>query len=500
MMFDKRFLFSLFFFAFTTFVANAQDLNFDENIRKLIESGGKSDSINQRTDAEVQSNRPTYRTRSTATNRSSRRIETSHMSEEALYWSRYAAYSMNVFGPDVTFRDTVIVNPLFMPPVFKPEKIAPVNELIAHQTLTYNFGPDWEKSLFKPSKLFQKEMIRLQIQNIAYRHIQRHLPSVFHYSITDLPSEKVTFIESKEDIKIPVEIRLTNVSDITAPVKFIPDRKYWISSLESSFKFSENSTSDNWHSGPTKTTILNIFTRNIVKYNYAKDRIKIDNDLDLRLNFYNAPNDTIRKYKVSEDLLRLHTNFGVRAFKKWYYSFDVDFKTQLFSNYKENTMEKQAGLLSPYTVNLGLGMKFDHTQKYKRFDRSMVMSINLAPFAYTYMGALSDSINWGRHGFPKDDVTGLYKNYLSRFGSTVDFNMTYKPSLDITWKTRIKYFTSYDRVVAEFENSLDFAMGRFFSTLLFLNLRYDDGVTKPVENGSFIQWSQLISFGFNYKW
>jgi hypothetical protein len=116
------------------------------------------------------------------------------------------------------------------------------------------------------------------------------------------------------------------------------------------------------------------------------------------------------------------------------------------------------------------------------------------------MGAISDSINRGRHGFPKDAETGEYQNYLSRFGSTVDFNMTFKPSLDITWKSRFKYFTSYDRVIAEFENSVDFAMGRFFSTLLYLNLRYDDGVTKPADHGSFIQWSQLISFGFNYRW
>ena len=291
---------------------------------------------------------------------------------------------------------------------------------------------------------------------------------------------------------------MINAQDMNADS--ISERKYWIPSFESAVKFSENSTSDNWHSGPTKTTILNIFTKNIVQYNYAKDLIKFDNNVELRLNFFNAPNDSLRHYKVSDDFLRLHSNFGVRAANKWYYTFDAEFKTQLFTNYQENTMNKQATFLSPYTINLGLGMKYDFTKQYERIDRSLDVSVNVAPLAYTYMSAISDNIDWGRHGFPKDEQTGLYKNYLSKFGSTIDFQMTLKPNRDVTWKSRLKYFTSYDRVVAEYENSLDFAVNRFFSTSLFLHLRYDDGVTKVNETDSFIQWNQLISFGFNYKW
>jgi len=488
----KQFIFFVLFFMLTSIVINAQDLNFDENIRRLIESGGKSDTIKQ--GANTETTLPDNR------NRSSQRDEPSKMSEEALYWSKYAAYSLVEFGPNVTYKDTVIVNPLFMPPVFKPGIAMPEKELTLDLPPFSYIEKGWEKPPYKPVKVMQKEMIRLYIQNMAYRHIQRNLPSVFRYSINDLPVERVNFIQNNEEVKIKVESRNVNRAEYTAPVKFIPDRKYWISSFESSFKFSENSTSDNWHSGPTKTTILNIFSRNIVKYNYEKDLIKMDNTMELRLNLYNAPNDSIRKYKVSEDFLRLHSNFGVRAFKKWHYTFDTEFKSQLFRNYQENTMVKQTDLLSPYTINFGLGMKYDHTHKYKRIDRSLVLSVNLAPLAYSYMSAISDSINWGRHGFPKDEVTGEYKHYVSKFGSTVDFNMTLKPNRDVTWKSRLRYFTSYDRVIADFENSLDFAMGRFFSTLLYLNLRYDDGVTKPAENGSFIQWSQLISFGFNYRW
>jgi hypothetical protein len=390
------------------------------------------------------------------------------------------------------------VSVLFLPPVLRSNIALLDNEIMLSKP--FRIADIFQNTSYKPVKPFQKEKLQLQIVNIAYLHLQHNQPSLFRYSINNMPSERIAVITKTEKTTIPVEQKPVINSPIDAPKKFIPDRKYWISSFESSLKFSENSTSDNWHSAPTKRTILNIFARNIFKYNYEKDRIKWDNDLEVKLNFYNAPNDTLREYKVSDDLLRLHSNFGVKALKKWYYTLDGEFKTQLFANYQENTTQMRAAFLSPYVFNVGLGMKYGHTQKFKRPDRSVELTLNLAPFAYTYMGAGNDKIDFGRHGFPKDETTGEYKHYLSKFGSTIDFNMTVKPNRDVTWKSRFKYFTSYDQVIAEFENSFDFALSRFFSTLLYLHLRYDDGVTRADPSTSFLQWSQLMSFGFNYKW
>ena len=406
--------------------------------------------------------------------------------------------SSHGFDHDRRCRDTKIVSPLFLTPVFKPNNlIAPKIEFYHPFSVEEIVG---HKPLFQPKDEFKQKRIKHQIENLTFQYLLRNHPSLFHYSIDNMPAEKITLIEKNEKATVDVEKVTVNPGKYEALRKFIPDRKYWISSFESSIKFSENSTSDNWHSGATKRTMLNIFTRNIIKLNYEKDIIKWDNDLEVKLNLYNAPNDTIRRYKVSDDLLRLHSNFGVKAFKKWHYTFDAEFKTQLFKNYKENTTELQAAFLSPYIINLGLGMKYDHSKQYSVPDRSFVVSVNVAPLAYTYMSSIDDEIDRGRHGFPKDEDTGLYKNYLSKFGSTIDFNMTLKPNWNVTWKSRFKYFTAYDRVIAEFENSLDFAISRFFSTLLYLHIRYDDGVTKVNETDSFLQWSQLISFGFNYKW
>ena len=457
---QRKSLFYLLVFAFSCILLSAQDLNFDENIRRIIEGDESNDEI--------------------------------------LIKSKLTTNSYIPFGPEITYRDTVIVNVLFLPLVLKSGTVVPDNEIVLSKP--FQIENVFQTSYYKPIKAFQREKLQFQLENMAYLYLQRNHPSLFKYSINDLPAEKLTLIAQTGKVQVPVETKTVSPDKYDAPTKFIPDRKYWLSSFESALKFSENSTSDNWHSGPTKRTILNIFTRNILKYNYEKDRIKLDNDLEIRLNVFNAPNDTLREYKVNDDLLRLHSNFGVKALKKWYYTLDGEFRTQLFTNYQENTAQIQAAFLSPYIFNIGLGMKYGHTQKYERPDRSVELTLNLAPLAYTFMGAKNNNIDLGRHGFPKDVTTGEHKRYLSRFGSTIDFNMTVKPNRDVTWKSRFRYFSSYDRVISEFENSFDFALSRFFSTLLYLHVRYDDGVTRANTADSFFQWNQMMSFGFSYKW
>ena len=104
---------------------------------------------------------------------------------------------------------------------------------------------------------------------------------------------------------------------------------------------------------------LNLTNRELFTYNYNKEKIKFDNSLEIKNNLYTAPKDTLRDYKVGDDVFRIYSNFGYKAFNKWYYTLDLDFKTQLFSSYAENQNVKLAGLLSPFSINFGLGMKYD---------------------------------------------------------------------------------------------------------------------------------------------
>jgi len=412
------------------------------------------------------------------------------LSEEALYWVHLAVNASD--------RNTVIAGPLFMPLVFKGD-ILPDN-LAFYQPFkpsAYAFTPWYPPD----TALFRDYKRERALDELALRYVEEHNPTAFRYSQSDFPDEVLQTVAmrtpryKKEPLKVKSEVK---VEDVDAPAKFIPDRLYWQSAFESVLQFSQNYLTPNWYKGGASN--LNIFTRNYLKYDYNKNKVQFTNELELKASIYNAPNDTLHNYKIGDDLFRIHSNFGYRAFNKWYYTVDGEIKTQLFSNYQENTPLKQAAFFSPFSVNLGIGMKYELTKAYKTRNKKLQLSLNLAPVSYTYLYSIDEKIDLGRHGFRKKEDSDEYDNALTRIGSSIRADMTMAFNRNVSWQSRFYYFTTYELTQFEFENTLTLAISRYFSTRIYAHLRYDDSVTKNPDFDSFFQLNELISFGFNYKW
>jgi len=413
------------------------------------------------------------------------------LSEKALYWARYARDASMLINENATFKDTVIVNPIFMTPLFK-------GNILPENLSFYNFNvlktKDPYSQYYKSDSIFKDELRLKGIEEMAILYIEKNNPEDFRYTINDLPKD---VIRPKEIQKDPTENLLSvsndaNFNDVSGPGRFIPERRYWKSNFESAIQFSQNHVSANWHKGGSSN--LNVFTRNYLKYDYNKDKVQFANEVEMKLSFYNAPKDTIHDYKIGDDVLRLHSNLGYKAFNKWFYTFDAEFKTQLFTNYSENSTKQLAAFLSPFSVNVGVGMKYELNKSFKDKHKNLRLTVNLAPASFTYLYSLKDDIDLARHGF-RDN-----KHSLSKFGSTVRTDLAYNISRNVNWQSRFYYFTSYDQVVGEFENTLTLAISRFFSTRIYLHLRFDDGVSKKENIDSYFQMNELLSFGFNYKW
>lgn len=420
---------------------------------------------------------------------------------EALQLVHAPVYASRILDQNMTFKDTIIVNPIFLPPIFKGNN-------------AFNgpfYDPDFYKTEGIPDRyLPQTEVLpkyaaKKRMDDELYQYMVTHYPTLFKYSTRDLPNDIIAPTPLHVDIReryeaAPIIVKSeVNVEDIEGvPIRFIPDRLYWQSAFESAIQFAQNYVSPNWYKGGSSN--LNIYTKHALKYDYKKDKVQLTNEMELRLNAYNAPKDTLRNYKIGDDLLRFHSNFGYQAFNKWYYTLDAEFKTQLFTNYQENTKLVQASALAPFSVNIGLGMKYDLDKKFTDKYKKLRLSVNMAPVSYTYMHSIKDDIDLGRHGFKHDPETNLFKTTLSQVGSTVKMDMTAQFNRNVTWQSRFYYFTSYDRVVGEFENTLTMAISRFFSTRIYLHLRYDDAVAKTEDFDSYFQINELLSFGFNYKW
>ncbi|MDR3269815.1 MAG: DUF3078 domain-containing protein [Tannerella sp.] len=516
----KRYIFIFLIYSFICIQTKAQDLNFNEEIRRRIESGGKNSTAPADQDTMLRVTSPSESEElfeeegalsiDSPDDATEDQLEQDtipavsqepvapplSMSPEAIYWARDAV-SYNTFGPDVTFRDTVIVNSLFMPVLFREGHIRPEEKISLYRPMDYSTTDEWLKPLYRPVTIFEKQAMELYLNEIAYQYVQQYHPEYFHYNAQHLPTETTHFIRREKRIEVPVEKIEIKPTDYTTPTKFLPDRKYWTSSFESDIKFSQNYVSPNWYKGGVSN--MNIFTKNLIKYNYAKDRIIFTNMMEINASMYSAPKDTLRNYKLGDDLFRYYANFGYRAFSKWFYTLGAEFKTQMFTNYQENTTVKQAALLSPFIVNVEPGMKYDLVKKYSRKDRSLTIALNVSPFSYNYMYSMDRNIDLGRHGFQKNEAD-VYEYRFSKFGSTLRYDMVVKPNRNVTWKTRFYYFTSYDHIIAEYENSLDLAISRYFSTLIYVNLRYDDGVAKTEDFDSFLQTNEILSFGLSYKW
>lgn len=271
--------------------------------------------------------------------------------------------------------------------------------------------------------------------------------------------------------------------------KFMAPKKYWTPSWNSVVQFSQNYISDNWHKGGSSN--LNLFSRQLFKMNYKRDKLTWHSDFEWRLSIFTSPSDTIGRYRVADDLIRLHSNLGVEAAKNLFYTLDAEARTQAFTMREENKPNPLSGLLSPIIVNVGLGMKYVYNYKSStHYGRKFHLEINIAPLAYDFRWAGNKKIDLNRHGFKSG------QKIYSAVGSMLKADIIWDITQNVKWQSRLFYNTSYKRIEAEWENALSFSLSKYFSTRLNARLRFDDAAFVGQPFFKKLQVNQLFSLGF----
>ena len=263
---------------------------------------------------------------------------------------------------------------------------------------------------------------------------------------------------------------------------------FWKKAASASLHFTQHGISDNWYQGGEST---NAFLAQLkLSSNYDdRQRVQFENSLEIKLGFITAPSDTVHKWKTNADMLRLNSKLGVRAIKNLYYTIDAQFKTQFFSNYKTNTNDLISSFLSPAQLDLSLGMDYKlNKSKYN-------LSLMGAPLSYTFVYIKDDEIV-----NPSSFNVEPGHTSANLFGSKITGNLTWKIAKNISWVSKLEYFTTYDKVIASWENTFNFQLNRYLSTQFFLHSRYDDGVTLTEENDTYFQFKEMLTFGLTYTW
>ena len=240
--------------------------------------------------------------------------------------------------------------------------------------------------------------------------------------------------------------------------------------------------------------------------NYAKDKTTWDNTLDLG---YGMMRQGTKKTQVlfykTDDKIDFASKYGRYAFKYWYYSALVGFKTQFADGYKSITDSTRiSSWMSPAYLNIALGMDFKPTfEKHPNITFSLFIAPLSGRMTFVTDSALSAA---GAYGVDPG------KKFRPEFGGYVkaqfkiDFwkVFTYNSKLDLF----SNYITKAQNVDFNWENLLTIKLSNWFSANIAITLAYDDDIDVPVDRdgdgvcegvGKRLQFKELLGLGFTYK-
>ena len=266
--------------------------------------------------------------------------------------------------------------------------------------------------------------------------------------------------------------------------------RHWLHIVDLGLQFSQAYVSPNWYQGGDNSlTILANLGWNVKLNQVYHPNLLVESNLSYKLGLYSTPHDEKHKYAISEDLLQYNLTTGLKAFRHWYYSFSLLFKTQMLNNYAPNSTDRKASFLAPGELNLGLGM----TYKKENKKRGIVFQASIAPLSYNLRTCIDSRIDPTQFGIKVGRKT------VSQFGSNAELTMTWQLAPNISWRQRLFLFTNYDYFTGDWEHTFDFAINRFLSTQVYLHGRYD--TSAPGSSKGWKKWmlKEILSFGFAYS-
>ena len=325
----------------------------------------------------------------------------------------------------------------------------------------------------------------------ALLHIYLNRPDLVNTTETELQETG----NVRDDVDQPIKNQVKLVEKVESPVIDMPDDvpteiliqkpKFWTKKGDGYLQFMQNFVSDNWYKGgESNYSMVGAVT---LEANYDnRNKWKWDNKLEMKLGFMHTRTDSVHKFKSNEDLIRFTSKVGLEAAKNWYYTLQFLAYTQFTRGLKANDLNTYSDFMSPFNLNLGVGMDYKVASKNNR----LTGTVNLSPLAinYRYVDRLNLATSYGLEEG---------KHSLVDFGAQVTADVTWKINDVVSWKSRLYAFTSYKRAEIEWENTFTLRVSKYISANLFLFPRFDDSGVKDDDLG-YLQFKEYSSIGFTY--
>lgn len=330
--------------------------------------------------------------------------------------------------------------------------------------------------------------MRRRQKEIVGRYVYEH-PENVKYNIKNLPEPPKQYVIKSEPNHLTLSLEEIKVTE-PLPEKEKVEVKSWIGNFVADVQFSQAYVSANWYQGGNSNlNLLGNFLYTISLNPNKYPKLLFDNCFQYKIGIYSTPQDSIHSYNFSEDLLQINSKFGVKAVKHWYYTATLQFKTQFFNNYQQNSRTMKAAFLSPGELNIGLGMTYNSKANKDKVN----LSLTLDPISYNLKICRNiTDLN------PENFGIDAGKHTANEIGSKLQFNVSWVFTPNISWASTLYGFSDYSYVQLDWQNTISFDINKYLSTKIFLNLRYDTSAV-PDPEWKRLQFKEILSFGFTYK-
>lgn len=274
----------------------------------------------------------------------------------------------------------------------------------------------------------------------------------------------------------------------------------------------------NWAAGGNSSisgvAFMNVFA------NWKKGKSTWDNTLDLAYGLIREDQSPDPSYIAkSDDRIEFNSKYGQNAFKHWYYTGLVNFRSQFAPGW--NDPETQTGLVSeffaPAYLMTSLGMDYKPSDNFTLFlspvtgKTTFVMNQTLADAGAFGVDAAEFDPETGEQTAPGKNVRFEYGGYLK---------MMYKRDLGKTTKfqTKLDLFSNFlenpGNIDVNWEVLVAAKLGKYFEASIITNLIYDHDIKFALEpetlpngdpnpnspiSGPRTQFKEVFGLGFSYK-
>lgn len=375
--------------------------------------------------------------------------------------------------------------------VFLPAVYTGYDRLLPSTDSLFRLSPDAETPAWLQRAIRSRIYANRLIQTHAINHTGQ-VPYNFQtmaappkkYVATADPTTAATIFE--EIGAVPGKVDTTKPSELaTSEIK----KQHWLNKFSTLIQFSQAFVSPNWYQGGNNSLNLLADFQYTSKLNTKfHPKLMFENYFQWRTAMTRTPDDEYRDFSFTENRFQISSKFGYKAFYTWYYSMQALLKTPIFNGYKSGTMTRTASLFSPGEFNLGIGLTYNVKSKNDKFN----LSLSLSPISYNLKTCIDKEIDETTQGIERG-----HKTY-STIGSSIEANWNWQICYNVSWKSRVFFFTNYEKYQYDWQNQFAFKISRWFSANLTLDARYDSTMHKTTQWYK-AQLYELFSLGFSYS-